>query len=382
MTYIISKIEKNIWESISKETRIGLLNGLSGVALFYDYLHQVQPCEDYKDKLLFIVNKINTIISEDHISSSLSSGLAGFGLMLLRMKNNFIEIDEEYFENLDLIIFEDFEEESKKNNYDFLHGAMGIAFYFIERYKTNPNNQIVNILNNFSKDIINKINTSFIDVLRNETNDNINYYSLGMAHGVSGYMNFLIYLELHFKELKYDIKAPLNTCVTFLKLHKKKCSITKQYYPNLVLIEDKKKINPLLAWCQGDLGISNALFNSGIYFKNDLVDEAIELINNIKHITLEESGIVDYAMCHGSIGVLVQYQLASINFNVDYSEEIYKWYTILKKQTNDFEEFLPFQPNALYKETNLLDGLVGLALGLLTLEKKIDTSWLEIFNLH
>ena len=379
----LSKIEKIISESINNEDKIGILNGLSGVVLFYDYLYLLYPREEFKDKLLTITDKINTILSEEYTSSTLCAGLAGFGLVLLRMKNNFIQINQEYFESIDSILLEELEIESSKSNYDFLHGSMGIALYFIERYKTNKSNQIIEILNKFSKDLIDKINLNFKAVLIMPVFESSHCYYLGMAHGAAGYLNFLIYLELHFKELKYDIKAPLNACIAVLKEYKNKSVNSKQYYPNLILLEENKVIDPIVAWCQGDLGISNALYNSGIYLKDvNLVNEAVELIANINNITLEESGIKDYAMCHGSMGVLIQYHLASIKSSLDYSTEISKWNHILKEQTKNFNEFLAYNSGTYSNEISLLDGLVGLGLGILTLEKQIDTSWLEIFNLH
>lgn len=38
MQKIIFEIEKQIWETVSGENRIGILNGLSGIALLYSYI--------------------------------------------------------------------------------------------------------------------------------------------------------------------------------------------------------------------------------------------------------------------------------------------------------------------------------------------------------
>lgn len=383
MNKTILKIEEIISQSIINHNNIGLLSGLSGVALFYDYLYQIYPSDNFKNKLLSITDRINNILSEEFTSSSLCTGLAGFGIVLLRMENDVIEIDEQYFESIDLILLEDIKSESAKKNYDFLHGSMGIAFYFIERYKQQKNTQISEILNDFSEDIINKINNDFKDLLVTPVFENSSCYYLGMAHGITSYLNFLIYLEIHFEDLKFDIRESLTTCISFLKLHKNQNVISKQHYPNLILLGENRVIEPLLAWCQGDLGISNALYNAGIYLNNEnLVSESVEMLANIKNITIEESGIKDYAMCHGSIGVMMQYYLASKKSNLDYSAEISNWHDILKKQTNDFNTFLSFNSGNYFEEISLLDGLVGLGLGILTLENKIDIEWLEIFNLH
>lgn len=382
MENITLSIEKKIWNSVHKEDKIGLLDGLSGVALYYDYLILQDDKEEYKDKLIFVIDKINSLLAEELTSTTLSSGLAGYGLLLLKLKNDFISIDESYFTDIDSILEEDLFIEAENNNYDFLNGSMGICMYFIERYKKDKNTHTITILNQYAENLIHKINADLTEVLKKPVQNDHCYY-FGMAHGVAGFVNFLVYMKCHFKHLNRDMKESLEHCLTFLKLHKCESQIGKQSYPNLLLIKENRFINPILSWCQGDLGISNALYNLGAFLnKNDVKNEAVQLVGNIKNISFENTGIADYALCHGTIGVLIQYHLASVKFNKDYSEEIKKWFLILEKQTDNFERFLTFDKNKETEEINMLNGLTGLALSLLTLDKKIDADWLEILNLH
>lgn len=384
MQDIILKIEKNIWSSVTDEVKIGILDGLSGVALFYNYLHEVYGGQEFLDKLLEVIEKINSIIETEYTKSSLCSGIAGYGIMLLRLEKNAIEIDESYFENIDSILLEDFEEQSAKNDYDFMHGSMGIAMYFIERNKLKKNTSIQKTLNIFSKNLITKIVAKFDDVLKSETAlDNGSCYYFGLAHGVAGYINFLAYLELNFKELEEDITDALRVCIAFLEPYKKIDLTSKQYYPNLYLFNSDSTVKARLAWCQGDLGISNSFYNAGLFLNdNDLKKEAIKIFNNTKELLPNETGINDYGICHGTIGILLQYHLAAIKFDIDNSEEINKWFKIIEEQTNNYESFWVFNQGEYIKEINILDGLVGFGLSMLTLEKKIDTKWMEILNLY
>ncbi|GIQ61017.1 hypothetical protein Flavo103_41530 [Flavobacterium collinsii] len=379
----ILKIEKAIWESAMTENRVGLMNGLSGVAMFYDNIYKAYGKEEYRDKLLSIVDRINSLLSENETSSNLCTGIAGYGLMLLRLQDKSIEIDEEYFQGIDLILQEDLYGSSEQNDYDYLHGSMGIAMYFIERHRTSKNDLIVEILDKFSKELIYKINYSFENVLVEPVFGDRQCYYFGLAHGVSGYLNFLVYLKKNFPEMDQDIRESLDIAITFLRNHKNRNINDIQYYPNLLILGINEFVKPIVAWCQGDLGISNALYTSGAYLNNDsLIKEAFQLVNNISTISLEDSGIGDFGMCHGCIGVIVQYHLASINLNHDYSEEINKWYKILERKTLNFENLKSSNNDVVLTEINLLDGLAGLGLGLLTVDEKIDTSWLQLFNLH
>ncbi|WP_291141638.1 lanthionine synthetase LanC family protein [Flavobacterium sp. UBA7680] len=383
MDEVILKIESNIWQLVPDENKIGIMDGLSGIALFYYNLYEVFKNEDYKNKLLIIIDKINTLIHEEHTSATLCSGIAGYGLMLLRIKNNFIDVNEEYFTNIDLFLQCELDELASENKYDYLHGAMGIAKYFLERYKTKKNDLVIEILYKFSHEFIEKINAKFEDVVREPVFTDQHCYYLGLAHGAAGYINFLIDLKRNFKELKLDIKKPLYIISDFLMNYKRVHSSSKQFYPNLIILETDLQIEPIVSWCQGDLGISNALFNLGLYFNdNSIRYEAVELVNNVTRILSDDSGVKDYTFCHGSIGIILQYDLASSNMSINFSDSINEWSGILDQQTKKFNEFLTYYDGSYMKEVNLLNGLAGLGMGVLTLKKQSSFQWLDIFNLH
>lgn len=381
----ILNIERDIWENFEKKDNIGLYLGLSGFVLFYDHLYELYPCNEFGDKLLIVIEKANTLIQEQQNSASLCSGLAGYGLILLRLKNQNINIDEEYFESIDSFLIEEFEALCKSNDFDFMHESMGIAMYFIERYKSNNNTQVSENLKYFGENLINKINTDFQSVLVKSDNARGEYYSFGLAHGVASYLNFLIYLKKHFALLTSDISGALRVCAAFLNSYKKYDNQSKQYYANVISIKTNNVIPSRLSWCQGDLGVSNALYNTGTYLNDEvLINEAIALMNHSASINFEDSGINDFGFCHGSAGILIQFYLAARKYNIDYSKQITHWYSVLKEQTEDFGKFFWFE-NSTSKyipESNLLVGSAGLGLVLLTVENGTDPTWLELFNLH
>lgn len=381
----ILQIEKNIWNNFNAKNRIGLFDGLSGFILFYDNMFQVYQTEEFENKLLQVIEKTNELIEKGYSSVNLSSGIAGYGLALLRLKSKSIDIGVEYFENIDEIILEDFEQHYNSNEFDYMHEAMGIAMYFIERYNKNKDEKIITILNKFSTSFIEKINLDFKNVLIKKDDDRGDYYSLGLAHGAASYLNFLIYLKINFKELTLDVTKPIRICVDFLHFYKKYDNQSKQFYTNFIPLGDNKAIPSRLSWCQGDLGVSNALYNTGTYLNDKfLTDEALALMNHSATINFEDSGVNDFGFCHGSAGILVQFYLASKKYKIDYEFQINSWLETIKKQTNNFEDFLWFDnsTNQYKLESDVLVGTTGLGLVLLTIENKIDCKWLEIFNLH
>lgn len=382
----ILKVEKNIWESLEDENRIGLLTGLSGMAFFYSKMHSVYKRDEYLIKLATIVEKVNDMLENEPSITTLCSGLAGFGLVLLSLEDDIIDIDAEYFESIDSVLLEDLKSCCEANHYDFLHGSMGIAMYFIERCKSDKNEKNIAALNHFSENLIYKINNSLEEILISEValdNDDRFCIYFGIAHGIAGYLNFLLYLQSNFSELKTDITSSLQKCISYLKSYKKFDENSKQFYPNLLLIHSNTIVNSRLSWCQGDFGIANSLYNCGIYLNDDhLIKESEELIASCQKISLQESFVNDFGLCHGSAGIAIQYHLASKKHKTAFTEDIQKWMNIVKMQTSDYQQFVAYEKGSYHAETNLLEGSVGLGLILLTLENKIDHRWLELVNLH
>ncbi len=384
MQKIILEIEKKIWDSILIDERVGVLNGLSGIALFYKYLIDTYDVEEYHQKLITIVDKINYLISENDCLPSFCSGIAGYGWVLLQIQNKNIEIDDEYFQSIDLILSEALIQNCDNNDYDFLHGALGIAMYFIKRYELNKNDFAKNLLIEFTSNLSQKIELDIESVIVNKTDKTSEKsISFGLAHGVSGLLNFLIHLEKKLDGVDLNVELSIKKCLGFLSRFKKYDKQFKQYYPGYFMIEDNIIKNPRLGWCQGDLGIGNAMYNAGIFLNDKKIqDDSIKLIDETRKISFEESLVNDFAMCHGSTGILLQYHLASSKFDKDYSEIIQIWFDNLIVQTNEFNEFNAYLTDKYISETNILYGSAGLGLTLLTLDNKINLGWLECLNLY
>lgn len=378
-------IEEKIWNSVQNETKIGLLDGLSGIALFYKFLIDVYSNEKYNERLLIVIDKINTLLSKENYGFSFCSGLSGFGWVLINCESINIEIEEDYFEDIDLILQEELIEQSSKNNYDFLHGSMGIAMYFIERCKKNKNNKLSDLLNDFVKNLNNKILFNIQDLLTRKPGFiDEKHIFFGIAHGVSGYMNFLTHLNKNFIDLKVDIKEAVRTCLNYLQFHKEYNNLSKQFYPHTFYLESNI-INPaIFGWCQGDLGVANSLHNVAMFLNDDsLKKEAKELVEFSKNITFNDSGIKDFGICHGSTGIVLQYLLSSKIQKINNEQQIQEWFEQVKKQTKNFKVYESHQGYDEYEiDMCLLSGAAGLGMTILSTDHKIDLKWLEALNLY
>ena len=62
----IITIESQIWKDFKNEERIGFLSGLSGIAYFYDTIFDLYKKPEYEIKLIEVIEKINTLVSENN----------------------------------------------------------------------------------------------------------------------------------------------------------------------------------------------------------------------------------------------------------------------------------------------------------------------------
>lgn len=380
----ILNIENRVWNSVKNENRIGLLSGLSGIALFYSNLYEVYENEKYTTRLFEVVERIDRLVSEHIPLPTFYSGLAGYGWMLLNVKKNTININDAYFETLDTILEEALLSFSDKNNYDFLHGATGVAMYFMERLKVEKDNEnILTILTHFSKGLLDKLIHNFDKIIMSKEDQGKNKITyFGLAHGISSYINFLFYLSQHIKSLESEVKQALIKLVNFLRSKKSFNMISQQYYPNY--IDNQGNIGASrLGWCQGDLGIGLAVYNASILLNdNSIKQEAIELITATEKISFEMSAINDCGLCHGSAGLVIQYYLAQKKCSLDTQETQKRWYQELEKQTCNFTTFKAFVNPDFLEYSNVLLGAAGLGLAQLTLDGKIENDWLRCLNLY
>ena len=116
---------------------IGLLGGALGkYILLLHHNKYVNKDEGVELTIEFLKNIIENMIVENQ-SPTYCNGISGFGVLIEYIEqNDFIELDtQEILQELDHYLFQKMILMIEKGNYDFLHGAIGIGYYFIFRAK-------------------------------------------------------------------------------------------------------------------------------------------------------------------------------------------------------------------------------------------------------
>lgn len=362
------KIVKEIAHKIiSKEdfNNYGLLTGYIGEMIFlYEYANMVD--NTFVKKVNLYIDKFYSDIEQGILLSSYSRGISGacLGIAYLNKKNSLSFVAK----NIDEYLASEIHINLNNNDFDFLHGAIGIGFYFIEKFKENESK----IAKDALEKILNHLNDKKIVKGQNKiTWLNFNNVSdISISHGVSSIIIFLIKLiEINFP-FKENLVNLLERATSYIISQQIDVKIYNSYYP-YTSNEDKIK-GSRLAWCYGDLGVCMALLKSSEFFLNwQLQKSTLNILRyNTSRKDLKKNFVEDSAICHGTSGIGLIYSI------------LYKKYKI--KEFGDCEKFWVKKTIDLYNgesnnDLSLLEGLSGTGLFLLNSYFNTETKWSKFF---
>ncbi|WP_278351609.1 lanthionine synthetase LanC family protein [Chryseobacterium gleum] len=363
----------------------GLLHELGGICLFYFYYGKVfnDPVSSEKGNILVdhILDGIKDSIK--YKNYRFSTGAAGLGWLLKFLhKEDFIDFEvEDALSDLDEYIYRFAIEEINRDNYDFLHGAIGALYYFTEG---------ANTTNGYIEDITSKLSSGTKTTIYNKPywpsfnvsegkkyDETINF---GLSHGQPAIVSLLskVYELNSSNELKKLLSDATYAMLDF-KFKMKKKSLFPTMTSAIEDIEKNMSRGARLGWCYGDLGVGVSLWNVGQVIQNeDFKKMAFDCINfSASKRDLNLNSIKDAAVCHGAAGVMhIFSKFSYLNKEADYSEAIEYWKNITLEMIHSEEEkYISghcawHNERGYYNDFGFLQGLSGVGLSLLSL---IDT---------
>jgi lantibiotic biosynthesis protein len=208
--YLIVKL-KEITNSLAKLSDIAynsnnLLGDKSGVALFMFYMYKLTERDDYYCKAIELLEEVIGIHESYEI---IPTAVSKYGWLMNHLnKLDFIEADvDEYFENINQELFKFMQNSLQKDNYDFLHGSLGIALYFL----TNENHTNKQYLGEFVKDFHkialcdNNGRLKWISVL--DFDSNKKGYNISMSHGLASII--AVFSKIYLKGIEIDVTGSI-----------------------------------------------------------------------------------------------------------------------------------------------------------------------------
>ncbi|WP_422079377.1 lanthionine synthetase C family protein [Ulvibacterium sp.] len=389
---ILQGIDDITKSKYSNENHVGVLVGLSGLSLFQFHYSRYKGNNEHSAIGTEILERIMGKINEGYNYPTFCDGICGAGWVLSHLdEKGFIELEnEQLLADLDDFLYPIMVSDMRRKNYDFLHGAIGYALYFVNRYK-----------NTKSKDLKQRYKTfllRFIDLLNEnsetEGNEKLKWisiqtrgelrdqYNLSLSHGMAGIIGILTKLCVH-DNFRTLAKPMLTKAINYVLGYKKE---TKSFFlfPNLVSKNGEENVPSRLGWCYGDLGIGIRLwFASKALDDKILGDEALAILkHSAKRRTPEKTLLVDASLCHGSYGVaLIFLRIYKETLDPIFKEAFEFWIqdgVNRAVQGNGYAGYKQWRHDDVWsEEVSLLEGISGIGLTIIDYLADFDTAWDE-----
>ena len=366
------------------ETDLNLMEGKSGEILFWAYYSKYTQDDSYLEKVASLLSDIFDEIATGFKYPTFASGLAGIGWTVEHLaQNDFLKIDtNNIIGNLDKFLYPYMMDYIKEGNYDYLHGALGIGLYYLNRSSNTKNIEYLIQL----VDELEKQSTSIINSIAWETklklDSDLRGYNLSLSHGIASIITFLS--RLHEKGIHSAKVSQLAIgAINYLLQNKRNENNTFFQYPAWVCESEPNK-GGRLAWCYNDLGISTALWQTGLLFKNETwKQEAIDtLLNTTKFTDLKLAGVQDAGLCHGATGIAHIYNRMYDYTNIEaFKESAIYWFEQSLKLANfddglaGYKTYYPPEFGGCWNDYGFLTGISGIGLAFISAVSEIEPKW-------
>ncbi len=296
-------------KSYTNESNIGLMNGLSGEILFFLNYSKYKKDNVILNHSYALIEKLMSNLSVTNYT--FASGYSGVGWLLEYLhKNNYADINSnDLLEEVDKYIFNKLNQDIKRGNYDYLHGAIGGGLYFLNRSNCKIREDALSILaSNLKKISIeteNHIKWNFFNILEQKVE--VGNYNFGVSHGIPSILYFLSKISKE-TNLSIDTESILNKGIDFLFSYLKDGEIFGSFFMN----SNKSLHTSRLGWCYGDLGVCVSLIQISEEVKRPDVLKKIEVILdfNCGRLDINSNNIFDAGFCHGASGVAYLFKKA------------------------------------------------------------------------
>lgn len=360
-----SKAESDIGNK--KIDRLGLLDGAFGVLLFlsrYRKYAQNKAFSQVHDEYLSLCLEY---LSNGYSHPTFCSGLSGILYLLRKEYGDSIDISdaELIYDNLLKHYLDYF---LSKDNWDLLHGALGIGYYYLLRDdKYDIHNTVVTYLeNNIIWDVEGGCSIECeIDYKTGERG-----YNIALSHGMSGIIVYLSALYMKYQHNK--VKVLLEGFVNYILQQRIDFAIYGSHFPTRTKNDLK---GSRLAWCYGDLGVCCALYQAASATNNSLLLQFVAdiLVDNSHRCEMKENSVFDSCICHGTSGIALIFSEIYKKIPTIQYEEAAKYWINQTVSLATFEDGIAgvkvFDPlNQVFRnEYDLLEGVTGVGLSLMSM---------------
>ena len=386
----IHQIEKILSEKTLLNDNFSLIGGRAGISLFHFYYSRIFQNEASNNIAYKFIENVFDSINNGFSMHTFAGGLAGIGWLIEFLEqNDFLETDtDEMLVELDDYLYKIMIEELKNNNYDYFHGASGIALYFTKRKNSHKIkeylNEYVNTLSEMA--VIEREIIKWESEIRITEENKEKEYNPSMSHGIASLISVLnkIY-KLNINKVKS--KKLIYGAMNYLFSIEQNTDKYYSYFPSTINIKSDQKATSRLAWCYGDLGISIALWNTSQILKNKVWENKVLeiLYYSTTRKNLQKNRVIDAGLCHGSAGIAHIFNRMYINTKEQqFKDAADYWYAETLKMANHKNSLSGYKAwhtekyGGWQEEFGFLEGIAGIGLTLMSAISDIEPTWDEI----
>lgn len=383
---IIDKIDEiaNCLENSSNNI-MDLMGGKAGEIIFWAYYHKYKKEKSYDERIVNMLSGIFDNVNKNIKYPTFANGLAGLGWVVEHLvRNDFIEADTDHmFSELDEYLYECMMYYIKEGNYDYLHGALGIALYFINRNSSQINLYLSKLVEGLDSQSIKRGRFVFWESILNQE-DKLIGVNISLSHGLASIINILSRIY-NIGILKEKTAILIKGAVSYLFYTKINDENSLYQFPGWIA-KDNSKGSGRLAWCYNDLGIGISLWYCGQVFNNsEWKKEAEEIILSTTKIkNLKDAGVLDAGICHGAFGIGHIYNRMYLYTKNNVHKESRDYWieqglklSIFKDGLAGYKTYRSEKYGGYTKEYGFLTGVAGIGLVLISVLEEFEPKWDE-----
>ena len=377
---------------VNEYTSVGLLTGIPGVILFKFYYAKYRDDEQYAEEAYELIHECFEKFNTHKLLLTYCDGVAGFGWALDHLvQNDLLEADiDMLLSDLENILYDKMVEDLENEDYDFFHGAMGYAIYFLGRYKnttsTDSKKRYADYLHYFIDKVVDfSINNedgfrTWISIIDPKTKEKA--YNLSLSHGVTSILGFFTRLA-EFDEFRKKCEPIMKDVIAYIsstEILEPVC-----FFPSYIHLDGTIPEANRLAWCYGDLGVGLQFWHAAKVLNDDtLYGRALEILRKtVERRSMDDTRVVDASICHGSFGIAHIFH----KFFRELKDPIYESAAEFWLQDgldrafhkDGFAGYKQVQANGWENEIGLLEGISGIGLVIIDYLSEEPNTWDEAF---
>lgn len=388
----LSEIAEVLEQTYLESDHLGVMAGLSGVAMFFFYYAKHTQDIRYAEIGNGVLEQSINRISDGYNLPTYCSGIAGMGWVFEHLaQNEFIDIDnDQLLTPVEPYLYQVMKRDIAEGYYDFMHGAMGYGLYFLKRFENTHSPELRDQYESYIEELLEGLQKT-----AEKDNNGLKWpsekklsegpekvYNLSLSHGISSITNFLSRVIQH-DNFSEKAKPILEGSVRYLIAQEKPFGIS--LFPSFVTTDSElAPMQSRLAWCYGDLGLGISIYRASQVLNDpDLRENAIRILKNSSQLRdIESCGVVDASPCHGAFGIALIFRTLYKATQVpEFEAACHYWVQEGLNLARHKEGYAGFQQvrvgQSPVNEVNLLEGIAGIGLVMMGELSDQDSNWKE-----